>query len=410
MKIKKNILIVVIIISIFSVQAMCDIYAAQEYGLIVNSYSTYPSVFEPGDKGAILRMNITHYGSRTYNNIKIKIEPPEGFAAIQDTALINSMDRLDKYTVQFKFDIGEIEAGTYIFPVIISYNDSQGGYAQYVKHITIQVSSTPSLEISKINYLVNPVIGNHTQIAFTIKNTEYTPASNINAKINIAGSEISWVPNQKIISQIPAKGEAKVFFTGTISKNAAPGSYKGNITLTYNGKTLTNPFIIDLIGEPDLKIAGVSTSNDVYVKEKTSLSVQIENVGEGDAESVKVMLLDADAKGIKTSYIGKIEYDDTGTAIFDLSFNSPGEKTITAKIEYTDSEKKEHELVEKFELYVNKKSQSNTTYIMLIIAIAIAAYYFNFRKKKEQLKKVWSKCINSLLKTCGSGNLVQFLH
>ncbi len=388
MNANKLFFILLLAMILFSAQAKADIYTSQEYGLMINSYSTYPSVLEPGDKNAILRMNLTHYGSRTYKDIKIKIGVPDGFTAVQDTAFITSMDRLDKYTVQFKFDVGDIEAGTYLFPVTISYNDTISGYTEYVKHITLQVSSSPSLEVSDISFLTKPLIGNKTKISFIVKNTEYTPASNVVAKISIADSEISWIPNQKTITQIPAKGQSEVIFTGLISKNAAPGSYTGTITFIYNGKSLSNPFVIDLIGKPELKIAGVSTSDDVYAGEKTSVSVQLENVGEGDAESVKVILLDADAEGIKTSYIGKIEYDDTGTAIFDLNFNSPGTKEITAKVIYTNSEKQQKELQENFEIYVNKKKQSMFSYILPLIIVLAAVYYFNLRKKREQLKKV----------------------
>jgi len=385
---KKQLIFLTLII-LFSATIKADtVYAAQEYGLLISSYSTFPSSIKPGDKNILLRANITHYGSRTYNNIKLTLIMPNGFEALNNTAHIDKMNKFDKYSVQFKFNSEEIEAGTYIFPIKIEYNDSQGGFVSYTKYITLQVSSTPLLELNSINYNT-PYIGEEFEINFSLTNKELTQASNINAKIKLSGLSVSWLPSSKTIKQIPPKSTKTITFKGIVSRNALPKSYLGNITLNYNGNSLTNDFILDISGKPMLKIAGISTSDDVYTGKKTSVSLQLENIGKGDAESVKVTLINSSSQGVKTAYIGKIEYDDTGTAIFDLSFSKKGTNTLTALITYTDDLQKKHSFEKKFNIYVNSEKKNYLNYlIILLIAISLAYYYYKKKKQSEQLKRV----------------------
>ena len=75
------------------------------------------------------------------------------------------------------------------------------------------------------------------------------PASNIIATIELEEDIVSWIPSSKVVNLINEKSIKGIEFKGMVSKNTQPGAYPGTLTLFYNGKTLSNKFILDVASE-----------------------------------------------------------------------------------------------------------------------------------------------------------------
>ena len=148
--------------------------------------------------------------------------------------------------------------------------------------------------------------------------------------------------------------------------------------------------IIRTVGEPDVRIAGVQTDKEfIYTDEKFSLSIQLENVGTGDAKSVKAELVDDNITGILTSYVGTIEVDDTGTAIFELKCGSPGEHTVDVNVIYEDEYGNQKEATFKAEFMIEKRPKDYTMLIIPpVVVIGIIYYFYRRWKRKKELKEL----------------------
>ena len=378
MKFKLLVIILMLLFTGFS--------ATQNLGIA--SHQTLPSEIEPGDTDVILRVDVTHLGGNTYEGINITANFPSEFEVIKDTHSISKMSSQDTFTVSFKFNVNDdVEAGTYSIPIKFEYIDIAEDYTSYSRYIDLQVSGLPTLQLVDISGDI-PYVGDKFTTKFVIQNTGLIPASNIETMVELDDDAVSWIPSSKIVNIIPESSIYDISFTGLISKNAEPGSYPGTLTLDYNGKTLTNDFILDVYGEPDLKIAGVSTDDDVYQGMKTSISLQLENVGMGDAESVKVVLQDDSYTGVTTSYIGTVEFDDTGTAIFDLVFKNKGTNNLRATITYFDELRNEHTFETYFDVYVNPMQRSYSWVVLLVIVAGGGYFYYRKKQQGKQLKKV----------------------
>ena len=113
-----------------------------------------------------------------------------------------------------------------------------------------------------------------------------------------------------------------------------------------------------------------------------NLKGRIENVGEGNARDVRI-LLDSELEGNKIAYLGKIERDDDEPTIFTLKANKGGEIINKIKLTYKD-DFGEHEFIEEFPLkiYQNKKSSISTILVILVVVVGLTYYFFFVKKKK----------------------------
>ena len=78
-----------------------------------------------------------------------------------------------------------------------------------------------------------------------------------------------------------------------------------------------NIFILDR-GDVILEFSGKSTSpTKLMPGSEFTLSLQLENIGDQDAKSVRIELnADGDLKGEFTTFVGEIEQDDVSTGVF----------------------------------------------------------------------------------------------
>jgi hypothetical protein len=154
--------------------------------------------------------------------------------------------------------------------------------------------------------------------------------------------------------------------------------------------TKTDTTVLDIIGHPDIRLAGVQTDKDtIYQNKPFSLSVQFENIGTGDAKSTKVQILDGDLNGVTVSYVGEIQVDDTGSAIFDLHDSIAGKKEITALVTYEDAYGNSFTNKENLQYIITEVKPDYTIPLILVAVIVVGGvWYWRRREKRKKIEKL----------------------
>jgi len=142
---------------------------------------------------------------------------------------------------------------------------------------------------------------------------------------------------------------------------------------------------LDLIGEPDLILSGIDFSVDSGGKQilqgtTFSLSVQLDNIGEEQAKAVKITIdVDGGITGPKEAYIGSIDEDDSGAAIFDLAaaFDAEiGEHDTKILITYLDEFGQEQTISQDYSIHVNQRPPESPIGLLIVLVIILVVIYF----------------------------------
>lgn len=174
------------------------------------------------------------------------------------------------------------------------------------------------------------------------------------------------------------------------SSDIVPGEYVINYKLIYYGATLihqkTGNFSVTVIAdEAKLSLASVKT-NPVLVKEgdTTELTIRVENYGNGNANSLKVSL-EHPFEGIQESFIGTLDADEDGPAVFTFVAGKNGIYKIPITISYKD-DFGEHILEKEISLSILKKDTNwfMTLFILIILGIFGYALYYLWEKNKKK--------------------------
>jgi hypothetical protein len=132
--------------------------------------------------------------------------------------------------------------------------------------------------------------------------------------------------------------------------------------------------------------------DEIYEGDLFSLSLQLENIGTGDAKSVKAEIISNNVTGMKESYIGTIDVEDTGTAIFDLRDYNPGKRELTLKVTYEDEYGNPQDDLTVSTTYVIKEIPPDYSgyFIAVFVVIVIAYLIYRRWKKKKELEQLVS--------------------
>ncbi|MBT3405049.1 hypothetical protein HN832_03955 [archaeon] len=179
------------------------------------------------------------------------------------------------------------------------------------------------------------------------------------------------------------------FHMGT-KPEAIPGEYIVKYRVDYSGEDgeflREGEFSLTVIGEEaELNIASLKTDPVLPVKgEIAELTLRIENAGKGTAKSVEVYV-NHSFQGLKQSFIGTLEPDEDGPAIFTFIVDKSGEQTFPVLISYYD-DFGENQIEREINISVLKKPTNILFILFWIIILALfvgGIYYFSKVKKSK---------------------------
>jgi len=175
-----------------------------------------------------------------------------------------------------------------------------------------------------------------------------------------------------------------------VTGDATPGEYVFEYEISYGGEyeiSKEGNFSITVTSEmSELNVAYVKTEPIIpKIGEETTLTIRLENFGDGNANSVKANI-DIPFFGIKDAFLGELESGDDSSAVFTIIPDKSGSIDYNLVVIYKD-DFGEHTFNEKLKLNVQEdRNKNNILTIVGIVLLLLLIGYLIYSKSKKSNK------------------------
>jgi hypothetical protein len=359
---------------------------AAEINIALDKLSPQP--VEPG-QDFVLSITLANEGSDV-KGVTLKIVPDSPIILKNDNdriidvgSIINNGAVVETY--QMHIDPLAVSGAYEVeFQALWLSNDQQ---RETNKTFKVMVRGVPQLAIS--DTIIEPEIispGDNFNLNFSVSNNGTGNASAIRVTSLIENLPfISTGTNTRIIEKLSPVSSKKLEYRILAKDNAEPASYSVPIRLDYqseDGRNFSSSELVgvNVLGKGRLDIAGINTDpNRIEKGNYLTLTVRIENAGNGKAKSVKANI-DIPFRGTKTAFLGKIDPDNDAPAIFNLYADDAGDYKYNLTVQYED-DLGTHETREELMMTVSPGDRTSVFVIILFIIAVIGVYWFFIRRK-----------------------------
>lgn len=368
-----------------------------------------PNPARPGED-LLIRINIQNIGNEPAENVIIGIEeiPPFVFkystsevygsgTNMERTFQIQQIRQRSKVELNLYFRV-DPEAESGIYQLEFTVKDNRG--TSFSRRIPIRVEGNPDLvltgtEIFPVNENNSSsgaiVPGQEFYLRTAVKNAGNGEAKNVRVMLNLNNSSplIPLEDNVRFFENLSAGSSENLSFKLLLGSNADVQPYRIPLRITASNNTDT--FQIDKVQEIGINVLNRAKIDVSSLKfdpgmpirgQQVSMTVRIENVGEGEARSVKARLEGLEGSGSTAAFLGRLDKDDDAPAVFTFTPGKTGEQEVTLLVEYEDDFGK-HQLSEN--LTFNVERQEGSVLPILLGAILVLAAVVFYMKKKGKL-------------------------
>ena len=321
------------------------------------------------------------------------------FSPVKISENIGSLKARESKTVSMRFMAGNnVLPGNYKIPVLLEYLSGSDSILQ-PESVNFNVSSCKTLQIGNIQLSSpKPHIGDTLEISVPVENTCSTAARNVSVELKpVTNASIEpFIVSSgtlKKIGPIQPGGTGNAEFSLRISDNVAAQTYVFSVGANCDTcSKSSNSFSFLVLGRPELVFSSIEYSVDnapggsdkeIMQGSTFTLSVQLDNIGQEKAKATEV-LIDFGGKiaGTKKAFLGNIDPDDSGAAIFSLKADYdavPGEQPGTITVSFIDELGGKSVITETYPLFVNPQPPVGPlvyAFILILIIIALGLVYF----------------------------------
>jgi hypothetical protein len=389
-----------------AVSGNSEVVIYQNTHLAVEVAGITPNPARPGED-LLIKINLENNGDNPAENVKIGIEELYPFIFKYSTSgiygsgtnternfEIEQIRQRSQVELNFHFKVDE-KADSGDHQLEFTIKDNSG--TSLSKRIPIRVEGNPDLvligtEIFTVNGNNSSsgaiVPGQEFYLRTAVKNAGNGDAKNVRVLLNLNSSSpvISLEDNVRFFENMSAGSSENLSFKLLLGSNADVQPYKISLRITASNETetllidKTQEIGVNVHNRAKIDISSLKFDPEAPVKgQQVSMTVRLENVGEGEARSVKARLEGLEGSGNKASFLGRLEKDDDAPAVFVFVPEKAGEQAVTLLIQYED-DFGEHQLSEDLTFNVSNQS-GNTIPVILGAAIILAAAVLYMRKK-----------------------------
>ncbi len=397
------------ITSAAAVSGNSEVVVYQNTHLGVEVAGITPNPARPGED-LLIKINLENNGDNPAENVRIGIEEIYPFIFKYSTSgaygsgtntqhnfEIEQIRQRSKVELNFHFKV-DAKADSGDHQLEFTIKDSSG--TSLSKRIPIRVEGNPDLVL--IGTEIFTVIGNNSSsgaiipgqefyLRTAVKNAGNGDAKNVRVMLNLNGSSpvIPLEDNVRFFENLSAGSSENLSFKLLLGSNADVQPYKIPLRITASNETdtllidKTQEIGINVHNRAKIDISSLKFDPEAPMKgQQVSMTVRLENVGEGEARSVKARLEGLEGSGNKASFLGRLEKDDDAPAVFIFVPEKAGEQAVTLVVEYEDDFGK-HQLSE--DLTFNVTSQNGNLIPIVLGAAVILAAAVLYMKKKGKL-------------------------
>jgi len=368
-----------------------------------------PNPARPGED-LLIKTSIQNAGDKPAENVIIGIEEIHPFIFKYSTSelygsgtnternfRIEQIRQRSKVELNFYFRV-DPEAESGIYQLEFTIKDDSG--TSFSRRIPIRVEGNPDLVLTGTEILSVKednsssgaiVPGQEFYLRTAVKNAGNGEAKNVRVMLNLNNSSplIPLEDNVRFFENLSAGSSENLSFKLLLGSNADVQPYR--IPLRIMASNNTENFQIDKVQEiginvlnrAKIDISSLKFDPEIPVKgQQVSMTMRLENVGEGEARSVKARLEGLEGSGNTGAFLGRLDKDDDAPAVFTFTPEKTGDQDVTLLVEYED-DFGEHELSEN--LTLNVESQKGNILPIVLGAVLILAAVIFYMKKKGKL-------------------------
>lgn len=364
--------------------------ASAELDIVLGKLSPQP--VEPG-QDLMLSLTLAN-GNAEANNVVLTINPDPSVILKNENDRVTNEGRIISYGTVAETYLLHIDqsafSGIYEIEFMARWM-SNGQLNEINKTFKVMVQGAPQLAISNITIDSGSISPKDMfNITFLLSNAGSGIAREI--EISAETSGLPFVPagaDTKIIKILRPDESVELDFRLLVKDKTVISSYSIPIKMNYKDESGKNQssrsFVgVNILGNAELSIGNIKTEPQNPVKgDPVTMTLRIENSGNGDARSAKVSL-NIPFEGSKTAFLGKIEPDDDAPGVFTFNAARSGDILYAATIEFEDDLGK-HTVKEELSLNVSDTNKSGIIPVILVILVAgTFVFYFSRRKNKKQ--------------------------
>lgn len=371
------------------------VFAGELQILSVSGGSTVPAAIYTGDVVAVTFniKNVSGVGQNADDVLASANLNENDFEPIKISEQLGSIKAGSSKTISFRFRVRESALpGHYKIPVSLSYRNGSTKLVQS-EEVGFGVSSCTSLKVDGISLSsVKPHIGETLEVRAFVENVCSASARNVTVELKpVSNPTVSpFIVSTGTVRKIGhiAIGERKeVSFALVVGDNVDAKTYVFSIDANCDGcsKVFSNSFSFLVLGKPSMVFSNIEYSvddaigNDKHLLQGSifTFSVQLDNIGEEKAKKVSVSIDfgNSGINGPSRAFVGNINPDDSGAAVFNLSVaqGAPvGEHAGLITVSYLDELGQEAQLADSYSLYVNPQPPVGPlVYIVILVLIAV---------------------------------------
>jgi len=365
-----------------------------------------PNPARPGED-LLIKINIQNAGDEPAENVIVGIEEIHPFifkystselygsgTNTERTFRIEQIRQRSKVELNFYLRV-DPEAESGIYQIEFTIKDKSG--TSFSKRIPIRVEGNPDLVLSSTEILpVNEgnsssgaiVPGQEFYLRTTVKNAGNGNAKNVRVMLNLNNSSplIPLEDNVRFFENLSAGSSENLSFKLLLGSNADVKPYRIPLRITASNNTETfkidkvQEIGINVLNRAQIDISSLKFDPEIPVKgQQASLTLRLENVGEGEARSVKARLEGLEGSGSTGAFLGRLDKDDDAPAVFTFTPEKTGDQNVTLLVEYED-DFGEHQISEYLTFNVQRQ-EGSVLPIVLGAGLVLAAVSFYMKKK-----------------------------
>ncbi|MDG6256190.1 MAG: S-layer protein [Methanomicrobiaceae archaeon] len=394
------------------------IAAADEPTVIISNYTVTPNVLQPGDIGTITVTLTSTATAASRTETVVETGPGGAQETMTTNTQINAFvedatlqgDGIEVLTGSFG-RVGEIGPGQSM-PLTFLFR-APAGEGIYFPEVWIRVRGATAVKYpvpvnvnSRYALIKKPAIrversvpesvvpGDRFNLTLKLANDGAATASDITLNANATTRSITAAtPQTWYFSAIPPGGQEAIDMQFLTDTETEIGLQPVLVTVTYRNADGTifreaSTVGVPIQGRADLGIASVSTDpTRITAGDPVDLIIRVENVGTGDANSVRATIDGLPLPGSTIAFMGTIEPQNDAPAVFTLTADEAGTFDYTLRITYTD-DFGTHMAEETLQLTV---AESNNTVLVIavlvivLIAAAVAFWWWRRRQQEEEI-------------------------
>ncbi len=345
----------------------------------VSSLSVSRQSISSGESGAISFV-ITNTGDKSLSEVEVTLSSSLTLGTTVFT--FNDLDIGESRAITTSYSApSDMKSGSYPINIDIRYDVSDEEFHNQAS-VVVNVAGSKYLVVS--NYTTQLLVDGTTRFVINLKNEGDDDLNDLLITLSLPDGFIPINGSQFYIDSLNV-GESVSFSTDVfVDKSIDPNPYQIVVSKVADGYSGSDVLNVYAYGIPELSISGINLDPKVPIQEEMeSISVQIENVGSGDAYNVVAQLyIDGGSKGRKLEYLGSLERDDLTSAIFDITVPKTETLNGTIVISYTDNNGRVYQERQDISFDVVGSNSTNPfMYVVGGIVVVALIYYFAKRRK-----------------------------